>query len=89
LAGLNWIETIYHGLPERLLTPNFRPGGYLAFLGRFSPEKGPDVAIRLARRAQLPLRIAAKIPRQQSRYFKEQIEPLLDGDQTEFVGEVK
>jgi glycosyltransferase involved in cell wall biosynthesis len=88
LAGLNWIETIYHGLPERLLTPNFRPGGYLAFLGRFSPEKGPDVAIRLARRAQLPLRIAAKIPRQQSRYFKEQIEPLLDGDQTEFVGEV-
>jgi glycosyltransferase involved in cell wall biosynthesis len=70
------------------LLPNLRPGSYLAFLGRFSPEKGPDVAIRVARRAQLPLRIAAKIPRQQSRYFKEQIQPLLDGDQTQFVGEV-
>jgi glycosyltransferase involved in cell wall biosynthesis len=57
-------------------------------LGRFTPEKGADVAIRLARQAQLPLRIAAKIPRQQSHYFKEQIEPLLDGDQIEFVGEV-
>ena len=44
--------------------------------------------IRLARKAHLPLRIAAKIPRQQSHYFKEQIEPLLDGDQVEFVGEV-
>ena len=88
LAALNWVETIYHGLPERLLTPNLRHGSYLAFLGRFTPEKGAHVAIRLARRAQLPLRIAAKIPRQQSRYFKEQIEPLLDGDQIEFVGEV-
>jgi glycosyltransferase involved in cell wall biosynthesis len=88
LTALNWIDTIYHGLPERLLTPNLRPGSYLAFLGRFTPEKGAHVAIRLARKAHLPLRMAAKIPRQQSRYFKEQIEPLLDGDQVEFVGEV-
>jgi glycosyltransferase involved in cell wall biosynthesis len=88
LTALNWVDTIYHGLPERLLRPKLRPGSYLAFLGRFTPEKGADVAIRLARQAQLPLRIAAKIPRQQSHYFKEQIEPLLDGNQIEFVGEV-
>jgi glycosyltransferase involved in cell wall biosynthesis len=88
LTALNWIDTIYHGLPKRLLKPNLRPGSYLAFLGRFTPEKGAHVAIRLARKAHLPLRIAAKIPRQQSHYFKEQIEPLLDGDQVEFVGEV-
>jgi glycosyltransferase involved in cell wall biosynthesis len=88
LPALNWVDTIYHGLPERLLAPNLRAGRYLAFLGRFTPEKGPHVAIRLAQRAHLPLRIAAKIPRQQSHYFKEQIEPLLDGDQIEFVGEV-
>jgi glycosyltransferase involved in cell wall biosynthesis len=88
LTALNWIDTIYHGLPKRLLKPNLRPGSYLAFLGRFTPEKGAHVAIRLARTARLPLRIAAKIPRQQSHYFKEQIEPLLDGDQVEFVGEV-
>jgi glycosyltransferase involved in cell wall biosynthesis len=87
LMALNWVDTIYHGLPERLLTPNLRRGSYLAFLGRFTPEKGAHVAIRLAQQAQLPLRIAAKIPRQ-GRYFREQIEPLLDGIQIEFVGEV-
>jgi glycosyltransferase involved in cell wall biosynthesis len=88
LPELNWVDTVYHGLPKQLLTPNLGPGSYLAFLGRFTPEKGPHVAIQLARKAQLPLRIAAKIPRQQTHYFKEQIEPFLDGDQIEFVGEV-
>jgi len=88
LTDLNWVDTIYHGLPERLLRPNLRPGSYLAFLGRLTPEKGAHVAIQVAQKAQLPLRIAAKIPRQQTNYFKEQIEPLLDGAQVEFVGEV-
>jgi len=88
LAELNYVETIYHGLPERLLLPNVEAGRYLAFLGRFTPEKGPHIAIRLARNSNLPLRIAAKIPRMQTHYFKEQIEPLLDGDRVEFVGEV-
>jgi glycosyltransferase involved in cell wall biosynthesis len=88
LAELNFVDTIYHGLPEQLLLPNLQPGRYLAFLGRFTPEKGPHIAIRLARKAHLPLRIAAKIPRMQTHYFKEQIEPLLDGDQVDFIGEV-
>jgi glycosyltransferase involved in cell wall biosynthesis len=88
LAELNFVDTIYHGLPEELLRANLQPGGYLAFLGRFTPEKGPHIAIRLARKSQLPLRIAAKIPRMQTHYFKEQIEPLLDGNRIEFVGEV-
>ncbi len=88
LAELNFLDTIYHGLPEQLLLPNLQAGSYLAFLGRFTPEKGPHIAIRLAQKAHLPLRIAAKIPRLQGHYFKEQIEPLLDGDQVEFVGEV-
>jgi glycosyltransferase involved in cell wall biosynthesis len=88
LSELNFVDTIYHGLPERLLLPNLQAGSYLAFLGRFTPEKGPHTAIGLARRSNLPLRIAAKIPRMQTHYFKEQIEPLLDDDQVEFVGEV-
>ena len=71
-----------------MLLPNLQAGNYLAFLGRFTPEKGPHVAIRLARKSDRPLRIAAKIPRMQTHYFKEQIEPLLDGDRVEFVGEV-
>jgi glycosyltransferase involved in cell wall biosynthesis len=88
LTELNFVDTIYHGLPEQLLQPSLQRGGYLAFLGRFTPEKGPHIAIRLARQAHLPLRIAAKIPRMQTHYFTEQIEPLLDGDRVEFVGEV-
>jgi hypothetical protein len=51
LAELNFVDTIYHGLPEKLLRAKF--------LGRFTPEKGPHVAIRLVRQAHLPLRIAA------------------------------
>src|SRR5437588_5542253 len=89
LPNLNWVWTIYHGLPEKLLSPSLHPkGDYLAFLGRISPEKGPDIAISVARAAGLPLRIAAKIPRSESRCFKEQIKPLLDADGVDFVGEV-
>jgi glycosyltransferase involved in cell wall biosynthesis len=89
LQNFNWIGTVYHGLPHDLLLPRPRPtGSYLAFLGRISPEKGPDVAIRIARSVGLPLRIAAKIPRSESRYFKEHIKPLLDGSRVDFIGEV-
>jgi glycosyltransferase involved in cell wall biosynthesis len=88
LRELNFVDTIYHGIPKDQLRPNLQPSGYLAFLGRFTREKGPHIAIRLARQAHLPLRIAAKIPRMETQYFKEQIEPLLDGHQVEFVGEV-
>jgi glycosyltransferase involved in cell wall biosynthesis len=88
VPDLRWVKTVYHGLPPNLLKPDFGQGEYLAFLGRLSPEKGPHVAIKWARSAGLPLRIAAKIPRDESRFFKEQIEPLLDGQKVEFVGEV-
>jgi glycosyltransferase involved in cell wall biosynthesis len=88
LPDLNYIATIYHGLPERLFVPNLRPQSYLAFLGRLSPEKGAHIAIQVAREAGIPLRIAAKIPRHHSHYFKEQIEPFLDGYGVEFIGEV-
>jgi len=77
LPELNWAATVYHGLPESLLSYRAAPGNYLAFLGRLTPEKGPDIAIRLAKAAKMPLRIAAKIPRGETRYFKETIKPLL------------
>jgi glycosyltransferase involved in cell wall biosynthesis len=60
LPEANWVGTVYHGLPPKLLEPRFQPERRLAFLGRISPEKGPDIAIRLARAAGMPLRIAAK-----------------------------
>ncbi len=88
LAGANWLGTIFHGLPADSLRPSFSAGSYLAFLGRLTPDKGPETAIRLARAVKMPLRIAAKLPRAERGYFKEQIEPLVDGKQIQIIGEV-
>ena len=74
--------------PRTSLKPSYERGGYLAFLGRLAPEKGPDLAVRIAQRANMPLRIAAKLPRRHSRYFKERLQPLIDASRTELVGEV-
>jgi glycosyltransferase involved in cell wall biosynthesis len=74
-------------MPPNVLDLCYEPGSYLAFLGRLSPEKGAEAAIRIARYANLPLRISAKVPRDGSRYFKEKIEPQLD-EQIRFIGEV-
>jgi glycosyltransferase involved in cell wall biosynthesis len=64
------------------------PGSYLAFLGRLTAEKGPEDAIRIARAAGVPLRIAAKVPRGERGYFKERLEPKIDGQQVQLCGEV-
>ena len=84
----NYLATIQHGIPERLLLPRFGRGGYLAFLGRISPEKGPDAAIRIAQKAGMPIRIAAKVDQVDQRYFEELIEPLLATPRVEFLGEI-
>jgi glycosyltransferase involved in cell wall biosynthesis len=75
-------------MPKDWLRPSFARGHYLAFLGRLSVEKGPESAIRIARAAKMPLRIAAKVPRANRGYFKEQLEPLIDGNQIRLTGEV-
>jgi len=76
-------------VPSSAYTFHERPaGGYLAFLGRISPEKRPDVAIDVARRAGIPLKIAAKVDAADRRYFNTKIRPLLDGPGVEFVGEI-
>jgi glycosyltransferase involved in cell wall biosynthesis len=84
----NWLGTVYHGMPETAFSPNYEPGSYLAFLGRLTREKGPETAIRIARSAGKPLRMAAKIPRTETRYYKEKLQPLIDGDQVTLVGEL-
>jgi glycosyltransferase involved in cell wall biosynthesis len=84
----NWIGTIYHGLPADSLAPRFDRGSYLAFLGRLTADKGPEAAIRIAHAARMPLRIAAKIPRGETRYFKERLEPMIDRGSVELIGEV-
>ncbi len=85
----NWLGTVYHGLPEDLYAPASAPrGDYLAFLGRVSREKRLDRAIKIARRAGLPLRIAAKVDTHDRVYFRETIRPLLEQDGVEFIGEI-
>jgi glycosyltransferase involved in cell wall biosynthesis len=87
LPDLNWQATIYHGLPMDQITASDRPGGYLAFLGRTSPEKGLDQAIAIARRSGHPLKIAAKVDAVDEEYFESEIRPRLTGE-VEFVGEI-
>jgi glycosyltransferase involved in cell wall biosynthesis len=86
--GMNWLATVYHGLPEHVCPFNAEGGDYLAFLGRISPEKRPDRAIEIAKKAGVKLKIAAKVDRVDRDYFKEKIEPLLDHPLIEFIGEI-
>lgn len=87
LAWANWQGTVHHGLPEEYTFVK-KPGDYLAFLGRISPEKRVDRAIRIARRFGMKLKIAAKIDRADREYFKEHIEHLLAEPGVEYLGEI-
>src|ERR1700726_4607976 len=73
----NWVRTIHHGLPEKLLTPQPIKPSYFAFLGRIAPEKGIDRAIRIAQHFGMPLKIAAKVDQADQAYFDEQIGPMI------------
>ena len=84
----NWQGTVYHGLPADLYAFHETPGDYLAFIGRISPEKRVDRAIRIARRARMKIRIAAKVDDVDREYFEEQIQPLLDESDAEYIGEI-
>src|SRR5260221_7425281 len=88
LPHADYVATIHHGIPQRLLTPGFGAGGYLAFIGRISPEKAPDAAIRIAAQAGMKLKIAAKVDAVDRGYFKAHIEPLLKGSDVEYLGEI-
>jgi glycosyltransferase involved in cell wall biosynthesis len=89
LAFANWIDTVHHGLPEDGY--RFSPqagGGYLAFLGRISPEKRPDRAIKIAKRAGIPLKIAAKVDAVDRSYYHDVIRPLMQHPLIKYVGEI-
>ncbi|MGH9434521.1 MAG: glycosyltransferase family 4 protein [Terriglobia bacterium] len=88
LPWANWQATVYHGLPDGLYTFHEKRGKYLSFLGRISPEKGTDEAIQIAKRAGIPLKIAAKVDRVDREYFENIIKPLLNCSLVEYIGEV-
>lgn len=83
----SWVATVHHGLPEDLYQPRFEPGEYLAFLGRISPEKRVDLAIEIARRAGMQLRISAKVDTADRAYF-ESVRHLFEQPHVEFLGEI-
>jgi len=97
VADARWVATVYHGINLDEFEFNDSPGDYLAFLGRISPEKGLDTAIRIAEQSGIPLKIAARKPlpfkhdpqvRRDWEYYNDQVKPLLQTDAVEFVGEV-
>jgi glycosyltransferase involved in cell wall biosynthesis len=89
IARANFAATIHHGIPIKLHKPTYNPGGeYLAFLGRITPEKGPESAIRIARTLGIHLKIAAKVDQVDKVYFRERIAPLLGEPGVEFIGEI-
>ncbi|BAY47362.1 group 1 glycosyl transferase [Scytonema sp. HK-05] len=88
--GLNYIHTVYNGIDTTVYPfhPEPTQPAYLAFVGRFSPEKGPVEAIKIARAAGLPLKMAGKVDVVDRDYYREQVEPLIDGEQIQYLGEV-
>ena len=88
LPQANWVRTVHHGLPERLLEPKPVKPSYLAFLGRIAPEKGVDRAIRIAQHCGITLKVAAKVDRADQDYFNELVEPMMKSSNVEFIGEI-
>ena len=90
MPNVNWLATIPHGMPMEQFAFRAQPQhpGYLAFIGRISPEKRPDVAISIARRAGIPLKIAAKVDPVDHEYFETRIAPLLDHPLIDYIGEI-
>lgn len=84
----NWVGTVHHGINIHELSLQERPGDYLAFLGRVSPEKGLNYAIQIAIRAKRKLKIAAKVDRADRDYFETEIKPWLSHPLIEFIGEI-
>src|SRR5262249_35230905 len=90
LPDANWLGTVYHGLPRELYSFKDRPGQYLAFLGRMSPDKGVEEAIEISRRAGMRLKIAGKVYTEEKPYFQDVLTPLFEESASfvEFIGEV-
>ena len=88
MRDANWLGNVYHGLPLHLYRPGRGDGGYLAFLGRITHDKGVDSAIEIARRSGLPLLIAAKVDPVDRAYYAKEIEPQIDGHTVRYLGEI-
>jgi glycosyltransferase involved in cell wall biosynthesis len=82
--GLEYVATIYHGIPLEEFSVRTEPDDYLLFFGRIHPDKGAAEAIEMARRAGRRLLIAGII--QDQDYFDRQVAPFIDGEKIQFLG---
>jgi glycosyltransferase involved in cell wall biosynthesis len=87
---LNYARTVYNGIDLAAYPFHAKPQTppYLAFLGRMSPEKGPQHAIEIAKRAGWNLKMAGKVDRVDRKFYEQEIAPLIDGKQIEYLGEL-
>ncbi|MBN9508013.1 MAG: glycosyltransferase family 4 protein [Alphaproteobacteria bacterium] len=88
LPDLNWVSTVYHGMPEKLVYPVDVEPSYFAFLGRICPEKGIERAIRIAKACGVKLKVAAKVDKVDREYYEAEVAPLLADANVEFIGEI-
>ncbi|SRR5579875_835054 len=86
LSNVRWVATVHHGIDVQSFPFSPTPGNYLAFVGRISPEKGPEQAIAIAKMAGIPLKIAAKVDHKDKDYFEARVRPLLDHPLIEYLG---
>lgn len=84
----NWIGNVYNAVPVEEFPFSAKHGKYLLFVGRIAPEKRVDWAIEIAKRSDMPLKIAAKVDPYDQEYFEREIRHLLDHPLVEFLGEV-
>jgi glycosyltransferase involved in cell wall biosynthesis len=86
---VEWVATVPNGLDLSQYHRQRRGAGqYLAFVGRITEEKRPDLAVEVARRTGWPLRVAAKVDPVDLAYYHNEIEPLFDSDEVHYVGEL-
>ncbi|PZO33383.1 MAG: hypothetical protein DCE92_13115, partial [Alphaproteobacteria bacterium] len=89
LPLVNWKATVHHGMPDETYRFSPKSDGYLAFLGRISPEKRPDRAIQIATALNKPLKMAAKVDAADKVYWETVIKPMIDANRlVEFIGEI-
>jgi glycosyltransferase involved in cell wall biosynthesis len=88
VPGANWLATVYHGLPANMLTPSRVAPTYLAFLGRISPEKGVTTALRISEAGGFKLKVAAKVDQVNLDFYEEEVKPLFERSNVDFIGEI-
>ena len=88
LPRLHWVRTVHHGIDVAAFPFQPKRGEYLTFVGRMSPEKRPEIAIEVAKRTGIPIKIAAKVDHKEQPFFEREIVPLLEDPLVEWLGEV-